>query len=321
MPVLDPAPAYLRLGRASSLTERAKRARARLAACDLCPRACRANRLRVAGDCRTGRSARLLAYIPAFLEEASIVGSRGSGALIFAGGELRKPGAPLNEQRTLGSGFEGSAREVSPAELADCMLELQRAGCHNINLVNPSHLVAQLLEALAIAARKGLTLPLVYNSNGYDSPEALALLDGVIDIYFPEMRFGYTREARRFLEVADYPRVNRAALREMHRQVGDLVVSDQGPALRGLLVRHVVLPNQLAGTTFVVRFLVRQVSVDTYLHLVDDFRPTRSAKGQRDLYRKITPREYECARTVATEAGLHRFGRTALVERGPTIAV
>jgi putative pyruvate formate lyase activating enzyme len=263
----------------------------------------------------------LLAFIPTFLEEASIVGSRGSGAVLFAGGELRKRGAPLNEQRPLAFGLGGSEREVTPAELAACMLELQRAGCHNINLVNPSHVVAQILEALAIAARQGLTLPLVYNSNGYDAPEALAMLEGVVDIYAVEMRFGYTREARRFLDVLDYPLVNRGALREMHRQVGDLILNDAGEAVRGLLVRHVVLPNRLAGTTYVVRFLARQISRDTYIHLVDDFRPTRSAKGHADLYRKITPRELDCAKTLASEAGLHRFGRTALVERGPTVAV
>jgi putative pyruvate formate lyase activating enzyme len=321
MSASDPAPSYLRLGRKTALAERAKRARTHLSACDLCPRICGADRTRESGACRTGRVARMLAFIPNFHEEASIVGSRGSGTILFAGGELRKPGAPLNEQRPMASSHESSEREVTPAELAACMLELQTVGCHNINLVNPSHVVAQILEALVIAARQGLTLPLVYNSNGYDAPQGLALLEGVVDIYAPEMRFGYTHEARRFLDVRDYPLINRAALREMHRQVGDLVVSDDGSAVRGLLVRHVVLPNRLAGTSYVVRFLARQISPDTYLHLVDDFRPTRSAKGLGDLYRKITPRELECAKTLASEAGLHRYGRIVTIERGPTIAV
>jgi len=321
MPASDPETGYLRLGRKTALAERAKRARVHLSACDLCPRVCGADRTREAGACRTGRVARMLAFIPNFHEEASIVGSRGSGTILFAGGELRKPGAPLNEQRPMASSHESSEREVTPAELAACMLELQTVGCHNINLVNPSHVVAQILEALVIAARQGLTLPLVYNSNGYDAPQGLALLEGVVDIYAPEMRFGYTHEARRFLDVRDYPLINRAALREMHRQVGDLVVSDDGSAVRGLLVRHVVLPNRLAGTSYVVRFLARQISPDTYLHLVDDFRPTRSAKGLGDLYRKITPRELECAKTLASEAGLHRYGRIVTIERGPTIAV
>ncbi len=321
MPALDPTPAYLEPGRRTALDERARRARKQLAACRLCPRECGADRRTTMGDCRAGRAARLLAYIPAYQEEVTIVGSRGSGAIIFAGGELRKPGAPLNEQRYLGSPADGSEREVSTPQLAGCMLELQAAGCHNINLVNPSHVVAQILEALVIATERGLHLPLIYNSNGYDSLEALALLDGVIDIYAPEMRFGYTREARRFLVVDDYPRVNRAAVREMHRQVGDLALTEAGTAARGLLVRHVILPGGLAGSTYVVRFLARQISPDTYLHLVDDYRPTRSAKTQRELYRKITPREHECARLLAGEAGLHRFGRAALVERGPAIVV
>ncbi len=292
-----------------------------MAACRLCPRECGANRKKSLGDCRTGREARLLAYIPAYQEEVTIVGSRGSGSVIFAGGELRRPGAPLNEQRYLGNPVDGSEREVSATELAGCMLELQAAGCHNINLVNPSHVVAQILEALAIAVDGGLHLPLIYNSNGYDSLESLALLEGVIDIYAPEMRFGYSREARRFLVVDDYPRINRAALREMHRQVGDLALTEAGVASRGLLVRHVILPHGLAGTSYVVRFLARQISRDTYVHLVDDYRPTRSAKAQRELYRKITPRESECAKVIAGEAGLHRFGRAALIERGPAIAV
>src|SRR3990172_1319914 len=273
----NPAPAYLRLGRKTALAGRPTRARPPLPARDLCPRNGGADRAGEAGTCRTGRAARMLAYIPNFHEEATIVGSRGSGAILFAGGELRKPGAPLNEQRPMAFSHESSEREVTPAELAACMLELQTAGCHNINLVNPSHVVAQILEALAIAARQGLTLPLVYNSNGYDAAQALALLEGVVDIYAPEMRFGYTHEARRFLDLRDYPLIYRAALREMHLQVGDLVVGDDGSAIRGLLVRHVVLPNRLAGTSYVVRFLARQISPHTYLHLVDDFPPTRSA--------------------------------------------
>ncbi len=321
MPDSKPTPAYLRLERRTTLEDRAARAREHLVACRLCPRECAADRRTSMGDCRTGRAARLLAYIPAYQEEVTIVGSRGSGAIIFAGGELRKPGAPLNEQRYLGNPVESSEREVTAADLAGCMLELQAAGCHNINLVNPSHVVSQILEALVIAIAGGLHLPLVYNSNGYDSLEALALLEGVIDVYVPEMRFGYTREARRFLVVKDYPRVNRAALREMHRQVGDLALTEAGTAAHGLLVRHVILPNGIAGTSYVVRFLASQISRDTYLHLVDDYRPTRSAKAQRELYRKITPRESECAKRLAAEAGLHRFGRAALVERGPAIVV
>jgi putative pyruvate formate lyase activating enzyme len=321
MPAFDSTPAYLQPGRRRDLDDHARRAREQLAACRLCPRECGIDRRKSVGDCRTGLGARLLAYIPAYQEEVTIVGSRGSGAIIFAGGELRKPGAPLNEQRYLGNPVDSSEREVSASELAGCMLELQAAGCHNINLVNPSHVVAQILEALVIAVDRGLHLPLIYNSNGYDSLEALALLEGVIDIYAPEMRFGYTREARRFLVVDDYPHANRAALREMHRQVGDLVLTDAGIASRGLLVRHVILPHGLAGSTYVVRFLARQISPDTYVHLVDDYRPTRSAKAQRELYRKITPREYDCAKQLASEAGLHRFGRAAFVERGPAIVI
>jgi putative pyruvate formate lyase activating enzyme len=166
-----------------------------------------------------------------------------------------------------------AAAEVESEALAAIMLELQRAGCHNINLVSPSHVVAPILEALVPAAAAGLHLPLVYNTGGYDSIEALELLDGVIDIYMPDMKYASTATARRLSNVLDYPTANRAAVREMHRQVGDLVLDDDGLAVRGLLLRHLVLPAGLAGTGPIMRFLAQEISPNTYLNLMDQYRP------------------------------------------------
>jgi putative pyruvate formate lyase activating enzyme len=198
--------------------------------------------------------------------------------------------------------------------LAAIMLELQQAGCHNINFVSPSHVVAEILEALVIAAEGGLSIPLVYNTGGYDSPEALELLDGVIDIYMPDMKYSDRYIARRYSKIGNYPEVNRAAVKEMHRQVGDLVVDANGIAhdangiaQRGLLVRHLILPHNLAGTSDIVRFLAEEVSVDTYLNLMDQYRPAYKIHGDPQLNRPLKAEEYQEALELARSAGLRRL--------------
>jgi putative pyruvate formate lyase activating enzyme len=187
------------------------------------------------------------------------------------------------------------------------MLSLQRSGCHNVNLVSPSHVVAPVLAALAIAAREGLRVPLVYNSGGYDGPEALALLDGVVDVYMPDMKYADAEVARRFSRVRDYVAVNRAAVREMHRQVGDLVLGPDGVARRGLLVRHLVLPNGLAGTPEVLRFIAEEISPDTYVNLMDQYRPCHEAGEHEPLARRPSPAELRDALAAARRAGLRRL--------------
>jgi putative pyruvate formate lyase activating enzyme len=187
------------------------------------------------------------------------------------------------------------------------MLSLQARGCHNINLVSPSHVVAQVIAAVAIAAGRGLRLPLVYNTGGYDSPEALALLDGIIDIYMPDMKYGDSDIARRYSRVRDYVEVNRSALREMHRQVGDLVLDEQGIAQRGLLVRHLVLPGGLAGSEQVLAFIAEQLSRNTYLNLMDQYHPCYRADEYPPLNRPLTPEEYAAALAAAERHGLHRL--------------
>jgi putative pyruvate formate lyase activating enzyme len=202
---------------------------------------------------------------------------------------------------------KGIGREVQPSELAAIMLELQEQGCHNINLVSPSHVVAQILAAVEIAANEGLRLPLVYNTGGYDSLEALALLDGVIDIYMPDMKYGDSAIARQYSKVRDYVEVNRAAVKEMHRQVGDLTLDANELAQRGLLIRHLVLPGNLAGSENVFDFIAREISRNTYLNLMDQYRPCYRADKYPPLDRPITAAEYRAAMKLAQSCGLQRL--------------
>ncbi len=303
--------AYLKLLRSGELKRRAAKAYARLEACDLCARECGVNRRGVnrrgvnrrlypeKAGCRTGERAVVASYGPHFGEEDPLVGRGGSGTIFFAWCNLRCRFCQNYEISQLGQG-----REVEPEELARMMLDLQRQGCHNINFVSPSHVVPQILAGLLIAAEAGLHLPLVYNTGGYDSPATLALLDGVVDIYMPDMKYADADVARRFSGVANYPAVNRAAVKEMHRQVGDLTMDEQGIAQRGLLVRHLVLPEGLAGTGEIVRFLRDEVSPNTYINVMAQYRPRYRAHDLPPLDRPITDREYAEAVRLAQEAGL-----------------
>jgi len=199
---------------------------------------------------------------------------------------------------------EGEGHEVEPEDLARVMLTLQAQGCHNINLVSPSHVVPQILAGLLIAAKAGLRLPLVYNTGGYDSLKTLALLDGVVDIYMPDMKYADSGVARRLSKVADYPAVNQAAIKEMHRQVGMLNVDAQGVARRGLLIRHLVLPEGLAGTDQIVRFLCDEISPNTYINVMAQYRPCYRAYDLPPLDRRPTVHEYAEAVRLAQEVGL-----------------
>jgi putative pyruvate formate lyase activating enzyme len=197
--------------------------------------------------------------------------------------------------------------EVEPEDLAKIMLELQERGCHNINFVTPSHVVPQIMAAVLIAAQAGLRLPLVYNTGGYDSVSMLEMLDGVFDIYMPDMKYADADIGQRYSKVPDYPQVNQAAVKEMHRQVGDLQLDAGGIASRGLLVRHLILPDNLAGTDEIIRFLAEDISKDTYLNLMDQYRPAYKAAQYPKLNRPISSAEYKAAVRMAHEAGLHRL--------------
>jgi putative pyruvate formate lyase activating enzyme len=300
----DLEPAYLRLLASGALDERARTAARHLEACDLCARHCGVNRRQSirGAACRTGERARVDAVFAHFGEEACLAGSAGSGTIFFSWCNLR---CVYCQNWELSWG--GAGRDVGAEELAGAMLALQRAGCHNVNLVSPSHVVAQVLAALPIAARQGLRLPLVYNTGGHDSPEALALLDGVVDVYMPDMKYADDGVARRWSRVRDYVAVNRAAVREMHRQVGDLVVDEDGIARRGLLVRHLVLPDGLSGTEDVLRFLAEEISPDTYVNLMGQYRPCVRASAHEPLARRPTAAELRDARDAARRVGLRRL--------------
>jgi putative pyruvate formate lyase activating enzyme len=201
----------------------------------------------------------------------------------------------------------GHGSAVDPEALATAMLSLQAQGCHNINLVSPTHVVPQILAATLIAAHAGLRLPLVYNTGGYDSLGALSLLDSVVDIYMPDMKYADADVALRYSGVKDYPAVNQAAVAEMHRQVGDLVCDDAGVARRGLLVRHLVLPGNLAGTDTVAQFLAGRISTNTYLNVMDQYRPCHEAYTLPPLDRPISGDEWEYAMSAVRNSGLTRL--------------
>ncbi len=297
-------PAYLGLLRSGELAERACAAARRLEDCDLCPRRCRVNRRATTrgAACRTGERAVVHAAFPHHGEERCLSGRGGSGTIFFSRCNLRCVYCQNWE-----ISWEGAGRESSAAEIAGMMLDLQRAGCHNVNLVSPSHVVAQVLEAVLIAAGRGLRLPIVFNTGGYDALEALALLDGVVDVYMPDMKYSDPALARRYSHVRDYVEVNRAAVTEMHRQVGDLAVDSRGIARRGLLVRHLVLPGGLAGTGEVLRFLAEEVSRETYVNLMDQYRPCHRAAEHPELSRRPTHEELAGAREAARRLRLARL--------------
>jgi putative pyruvate formate lyase activating enzyme len=302
-------PAYLRLFLSGELSARVEQAYKHLLRCDFCGWECKVDRRAgVLGVCRTGEQARLSSYGPHLGEEDPLRGWRGSGTIFFARCNLR---CQYCQNHDISQTDDGEL--VEPEALAAVMLDLQDSGCHNINLVSPTHVVAPILAAVLIAAQAGLRLPLVYNTGGYDSLSALHLLDNVIDIYMPDMKYASPQSAWAYSKARAYPRVNQAAVKEMHRQVGDLVIDERGLAQCGLLVRHLVLPNGLAGTPEVVRFLAEEISPDTYLNLMDQYRPEYNVRRYRSqfprLARPVTPIEFTEAVQQAHAAGLHRLDR------------
>jgi putative pyruvate formate lyase activating enzyme len=297
-------PAYLELLRSGELKTRVEQARAMLEECRLCGRECGVNRLVTAkgAACRTGDKALVSSFNAHFGEESPLVGRHGSGTIFFTNCNLKCQYCQNYEISQLGDG-----REVAPEELAAMMLHLQGQGCHNINFVSPTHVIPQILEALLMAAQEGLRVPLVHNTGGYDSLEALRLLDGIVDIYMPDMKYAADEPGRKYSKVKEYPRVNREAVKEMHRQVGELATDDQEIALRGLLVRHLVLPIGIAGTAETVKFLADEISPQTYVNVMSQYRPAYRAREYPELSRPPSSAELEEAVTLAREAGLSRL--------------
>jgi putative pyruvate formate lyase activating enzyme len=296
-------PLYLTSLQSGELRQRVQKAYARLDACDLCPWECRANRSAgKMGLCRIAIRARVASYGPHLGEEKPLSGWNGSGTIFFSRCNLRCQYCQNHEISQTDAGDE-----IEPEALAEIMLVLQNAGCHNINLVTPSHVVPQILAAVLLAAQAGLRLPLVYNTGGYDAMAALELLDGVVDIYMPDMKYASAQIARSYSKARDYPRHNQAAVLEMHRQVGDLQVGVDGLAQRGLIIRHLVLPNNLAGSSQVLGFIAEHISLNTYLNLMDQYRPMHNARNFPKLKRAMRPQEYQEVLAEAQMLGLHRL--------------
>ena len=293
-------PAYLNLLDNDRLSERVAEAYTHLSICDVCAWECPVDRRSgKIGVCRTGELAKVSSYGPHFGEETPLSGTRGSGTIFFTRCNLR---CQYCQNHDISQTDRGE--ELEPEAISSMMLELQSRGCHNINFVSPSHVVPQIMAAVLNAAQAGLRIPLVYNTGGYDSMSMLKLLDGVIDIYMPDMKYSDPAIARRFSKIRNYPQINQQAVKEMHNQVGDLIVDKSGIAMRGLLVRHLVLPNNLAGTVEVIRFLSEEISQRTYLNIMDQYHPAYKAHHIPDLNRRITTQEYQTAIDAAVTAGM-----------------
>ena len=300
--MVSTSPSYLNLLEGGQLAQRAEEAVQSLADCTVCARTCHADRRQADSPqayCGTGRLAVVNGAFPHHGEEECLRGWGGSGTIFFSNCSLRCVFC-----QNFAISHEGDGRPVTAEQLADTMLHLQKRGCHNINLVTPSHVVPQILEALRIAAPAGLRLPLVYNTGGYDRLETLRWLDGVMDIYLPDFKFWKPETAHEFADAPDYPDVARAAVKEMYRQVGDLVLDEHGLARRGLLVRHLVMPKGLEETREILRFLAREVSPETFVNVMPQYRPEGLASRYSAIARPLAAPEFQEALAFAREAGL-----------------
>jgi len=296
-------PSYISLYKSGELKKRTEKAISSLESCKICPRECGVNRLKgEKGFCRTGRKAIVASYNPHFGEEAPLVGRKGSGTIFISSCNLLCSFCQNYEISHLVEGIE-----VEPMQLAYMMMELQRSGCHNINFVTPTHVVPQLLEGLLIAVKEGLNIPLVYNSGGYDKKETLELLDGIFDIYMPDFKFWESRWSKKYMNAPDYRERATEAIKEMHKQVGDLIINEKGIAEKGLIIRHLILPNEIAGTEQIVRFIAEEISPNTYVNIMDQYRPCGKALDDPIINRMITVEEYREAIEAAKKAGLKRL--------------
>lgn len=299
-------PSYLSLFESGELEKREKLAWEMMKKCSLCPHNCKADRTTDSktGFCRTGKYAVIDSFGPHHGEETVLSGTNGSGTIFISHCNMSCIFCQNWEISTKGIGVEAGSDEIASA-----MLSLQSAGCHNINLVSPTHIVPHFLSALLIAIDKGLKLPLVYNTGGYDSVTALKLLDGIIDIYMPDMKYGNSETALRYSNVEKYVEVNQAAVKEMHRQTGDLETDEKGVAVKGLLVRHLVMPGMEDETEKILQFISEKISKNTYINLLSQYRPCFEAMGHPAINRSLTAGEFLTAKRTASEFGLYRRGK------------
>lgn len=298
-------PAYIETFKKGLLRNKIETACRILDDCRLCPRMCGVDRnSERTGICKTAKDAVVSSYHAHFGEEAPLVGKKGSGTIFFTHCNLL-----CNFCQNYSISHEGYGQSVSSEQLAAIMIQLQKGGCHNINFVTPSHVVPQILSALEIAIRDGLSIPLVYNSSGYDQVDTLRLLDGVFDIYMPDFKFWDPAVAEMTCSAADYPAVARQALLEMHRQCGDLVLDEAGIARRGLLIRHLVLPQNMAGTREIMRFIARKISRNSYVNIMSQYHPCGGAGEIKALAASLSQHEFRQALQAARNEGIKRLDK------------
>ena len=299
------APVYLKTHETGLLRQKVDEALEALRSCTLCPRNCEVNRWERYAVCKVSRYARVSSFSPHFGEEDVLRGWRGSGTIFFSWCNLRCVFCQNYDISQVGEG-----EEVGPQELARMMIDLQERGCHNINFVTPEHVVPEILEALPYAIEQGLRLPIVYNTSAYDSLHSIELMDGVVDVYMPDFKLWFPERCRKYLLAPDYPEAARKVIKAMHEQLGPLRVDEDGLALRGVLLRHLVMPGMLEDTREIMRYIASELSVDTYVNIMDQYYPawkvTREEK-YAEINRRIYPRELEEAFRCAREAGLWRF--------------
>ncbi len=297
-------PSYIRLERSGELARRAEQLRAIYGACRLCPRQCGVDRLKgKKGVCGGGARARVYSAHPHFGEERPLVGRCGSGTIFFSNCNLRCVFCQNWE-----ISHRGDGRDLPEHELAGMMLALQRQGCHNINVVTPTHYVPSIVAALAAAVHGGLRIPIVYNCGGYEPVEIIKLLTGIVDIYMPDFKYTDGAMAEKYSQgVRDYPEIAAAAIEEMHRQVGELVTDERGIAQRGLIIRHLIMPNNVAGTEKFVKWVAAKLTPMTYVNIMAQYRPEYRAREFPDINRRVSMAEYSAAVRLAREAGLKRL--------------
>jgi putative pyruvate formate lyase activating enzyme len=295
-------PSYLNFGK-KELEKRVEKLFKILENCEICPRKCHVDRLKgEKGYCQLGYLPMVSAYHPHFGEETPLVGRYGSGTIFMTSCNLSCVYCQNYEISQLRIG-----EEVSFERLAEMMIELQNLGCHNINFVTPTPQVPAILKSLEIAIEKGLKIPLVYNTSSYDSLNVLKLLDGIIDIYLPDARYSDNKIALKYSNAPNYFEIMKAAIKEMHRQVGDLIVNEEGIAIRGLIIRHLVLPNGLAGSEKIFEFIAKEISKNTFINIMDQYWPAYKAHQYPELSRRITKEEFQEVINLAKKFGLKRL--------------
>ena len=306
VPISKSYPSYLELYRDGTLKKRAKELQSVYENCTLCPRDCRVDRTKKeVGKCQATSTVKVSSTFPHFGEEGPLVGTKGSGTIFFSNCGLR-----CVYCQNYDISFEGSGSEISDLRLAEAMIRVQEFGCHNVNLVTPTHYVPSIVKAVELAVPMGLKIPLVYNTSGYEKPETLKLLDGIVDIYLPDFKYWSPENAAKYSsEAFSYPHYARLSFLEMNRQVGVLEMDRRRVARRGVMVRHLVLPNRISGTKEILKFLSEEISKRSYVNIMRQYRPEYKAKEYPELNRRISRKEYNETLQWAKDLGLTRLAR------------